>query len=49
MANDGKPAPGEIGWIDLTVRDAGALRDLYQDVNGWTPSSVTMGTIRTIA
>jgi len=35
--------PGQIGWIDLTVPDATALRDFYQGVTGWTPSSVDMG------
>jgi diazepam-binding inhibitor (GABA receptor modulating acyl-CoA-binding protein) len=35
--------PGQIGWIDLTVPDAPALRDFYQGVTGWTPSPVEMG------
>src|SRR5215470_16001689 len=35
--------PGKIGWIDLTVPDAEALRDFYQNVTGWTPSPVDMG------
>jgi len=35
--------PGQIGWIDLTVADAPALRDFYQSVAGWTPSPVDMG------
>ena len=35
--------PGQIGWIDLTVADASALRDFYQDVAGWSPSPVDMG------
>jgi predicted enzyme related to lactoylglutathione lyase len=34
---------GQISWIDLTVPDAAALRDFYQDVTGWTPSPVKMG------
>jgi len=34
---------GKIGWIDLTVADATGLRDFYQGVAGWTPSSVDMG------
>ncbi len=34
---------GQIGWIDLTVPDAPALRDFYQGVTGWTPSPVQMG------
>ena len=35
--------PGQIGWIDLTVLDAVALRDFYESVTGWTPSPVEMG------
>jgi predicted enzyme related to lactoylglutathione lyase len=34
---------GKIGWIDLTVPDATAVRDFYQSVAGWTPSDVDMG------
>jgi predicted enzyme related to lactoylglutathione lyase len=34
---------GKIGWIDLTVPNAAALRDFYHDVTGWTPSPVQMG------
>jgi uncharacterized protein len=38
------PAPiGSIGWIDLTVPDAAAVRDFYQAVVGWTVSPVKMG------
>jgi uncharacterized protein len=35
--------PGHIGWIDLTVADASALRDFYQTVTGWEPAPVEMG------
>jgi hypothetical protein len=35
--------PGTIGWIDLTVPDAVAIRDFYTWVAGWTPSAVSMG------
>jgi predicted enzyme related to lactoylglutathione lyase len=35
--------PGQIGWIDLTVPDAPAVRDFYHGVTGWTPSPVDMG------
>jgi len=35
--------PGKIGWIDLTVADAEAVRDFYQSVTGWTPSGIDMG------
>lgn len=37
-----KPAPGTIGWIDLTVPDAPRLRDFYAAVAGWTPQPVEM-------
>jgi len=33
---------GKIGWIDLTVPDAEAVRDFYQRVTGWTPAPVDM-------
>ncbi len=36
------PEPGHIGWVDLTVENAGELRDFYQDVVGWTVSEVPM-------
>jgi len=29
--SDPKPAPGTIGWIDLTVDDAPGLRDFWRD------------------
>jgi len=35
--------PGKIGWIDLTVPNAEAVRDFYHHVTGWTPSPVEMG------
>jgi uncharacterized protein len=37
------PAPGTIGWFDLTVPDAPKLRDFYRDVVGWSSSEVKMG------
>jgi predicted enzyme related to lactoylglutathione lyase len=37
------PAVGTIGWIDLTVEHADALRDFYAAVTGWTPTGITMG------
>ncbi|MBZ5725259.1 MAG: VOC family protein [Acidobacteriia bacterium] len=42
MANESTPRPGEIGWIDLTVPNAEAVRDFYLDVTGWTPAPVDM-------
>lgn len=35
--------PGSIGWMDLTVADADATRDFYQQVAGWAAESVSMG------
>jgi len=35
--------PGAIGWFDLTVADAPAVRDFYAAVVGWTPAAVPMG------
>jgi uncharacterized protein len=34
---------GTIGWVDLTVPDADALKEFYQDVVGWTTSAFDMG------
>ena len=36
------PAPGSIGWLDLTVEDAPRLRDFYSAVVGWKPEDVPM-------
>lgn len=40
---DPKPEPGTIGWADLTVPDAAAVRDFYRAVVGWESSEVDMG------
>ena len=37
------PAPGTIGWMDLTVADADGVRDFYREVAGWEPAPVEMG------
>ncbi len=37
------PPVGHIGWIDLTVGDATAVRDFYQDVTGWKACGLEMG------
>jgi predicted enzyme related to lactoylglutathione lyase len=37
------PVLGSVGWIDLTVGDAPALRDFYAEVLGWTPAGLDMG------
>lgn len=38
-----KPEVGTIGWIDLTVENAGDVRDFYAEVVGWKPEDVPMG------
>lgn len=35
--------PGAIGWVDLTVPDAPAIRDFYAAVAGWQTAPVDMG------
>jgi predicted enzyme related to lactoylglutathione lyase len=35
--------PGNIGWVDLTVDDAGRVRDFYEKVVGWKSGGVDMG------
>ncbi|HYW52268.1 MAG TPA: VOC family protein, partial [Gemmatimonadaceae bacterium] len=37
------PALGTIGWVDLTVPDAVAVRDFYAQVTGWSPTALSMG------
>ena len=34
---------GTIGWMDLTVGDADALREFYRKVVGWEASEADMG------
>ena len=34
---------GKIGWIDMTVGNAGELRDFYAAVVGWAYDEVSMG------
>ena len=38
-----KPPIGAIGWCDLTVDAADAVRDFYCDVVGWTDTAFDMG------
>ncbi|QDE86187.1 VOC family protein [Myxococcus xanthus] len=38
-----KPAVGSVGWMDLTVKDAVAVRDFYKDVAGWSATGLDMG------
>ena len=33
---------GKIGWIDLTVPNAGEVKDFYTQVTGWTASAATV-------
>lgn len=37
------PIPGSIAWQDLTVPDAEAVRDFYEQVVGWKAQPVEMG------
>lgn len=43
MADAKGPETGEITWTDLTVPEAGPVRDFYQAVVGWTATPVDMG------
>lgn len=38
-----KTAIGKIGWIDMTVDDAPAVRKFYEAVVGWKSEEVSMG------
>ena len=38
-----KPEVGSIGWQDLTVANAGEIREFYEGVVGWQSSPVDMG------
>ncbi|MBC8425889.1 VOC family protein [bacterium] len=42
MSGNARPPVGAIGWLDLTVPDAGPVRDFYAGVVGWTPAPVPM-------
>lgn len=43
-SGDDRQTVGHIGWVDLTVDNAEATRDFYQQVIGWTVEEVPMGT-----
>jgi hypothetical protein len=43
MSTPPKHAVGTVGWMDLTVKDAVAVKDFYQDVVGWKASGLDMG------
>lgn len=34
---------GHMAWLDLSVENAGQVKDFYQDVIGWQSSPVSMG------
>jgi predicted enzyme related to lactoylglutathione lyase len=42
MSTNPTPVPGTIGWHDLTVPNAVAVRDFYSAVVGWKSSAVDM-------
>jgi predicted enzyme related to lactoylglutathione lyase len=41
MADEGSMI-GKVGWTDICVDDAAALRDFYQAVMGWGVREVVM-------
>lgn len=43
MSEQSKPQIGSVGWMDLTVENADAVRDFYREVVGWTDSGLDMG------
>lgn len=43
MNDKEKMAIGTIGWRDLTIDDAGAVRDFYKSVVGWESRDLDMG------
>ncbi|KAA3605219.1 MAG: VOC family protein [Planctomycetota bacterium] len=42
MSESKAPKIGTVGWIDLTVEDAPAIRDFYQQVVGWKALGLDM-------
>jgi hypothetical protein len=42
MSDMKKPVVGSVGWMDLTVPNAEAVRDFYQEVVGWKPTPLDM-------
>lgn len=43
MSDTNKQEIGSITWFDLTVQDAGAVKDFYRNVVGWRFAPVEMG------
>ncbi len=42
MSDSKSPEVGSVGWIDLTVPEAGPVRDFYAAVVGWDAEPVDM-------
>lgn len=42
MSDAPRPEVGSAGWIDLTIPEAGALREFYSAVVGWTSEGLDM-------
>ena len=38
-----KHKPGQVSWVNLTVKNAEQVRDFYKEVIGWNSSEVDMG------
>jgi uncharacterized protein len=43
MAEADKPGYGTIGWLDITVPEAGKLCEFYAQVAGWRVEPIDMG------
>lgn len=43
MTTPPPPPIGSVGWLDLTVANAPAIRDFYARVVGWTVTPLSMG------
>lgn len=43
MSDKNESVYGTIGWIDLTVPDATAVKDFYTQVTGWKAEPVSLG------
>ncbi len=46
MSDSNEPVTGTIGWMDLTVENATAIKDFYRQVVGWQITNVEMGGYR---
>ncbi|MDQ3011146.1 MAG: VOC family protein [Acidobacteriota bacterium] len=43
MSDQNNPQIGSVGWMDLTVENADAIRDFYHEVVGWNFTGLDMG------